>query len=141
AVRLLMASAVPHAVQSLLAPGALRFMRSLRATGEGHISSVTFRAGIVDPANSISVSINPPTRFLAEPRQVPNASYEKPLFERKLYELSLAGPFARRVLAELPDSFTLGELQKKLDSVLKIVRASDPESENVAKGILLLAQS
>jgi len=132
-------SVVPHPDQSALPPGALRFILSLRATGEGHISSVTFRTGFVDVQNQIS--INTPTRFLAEPRQVPNASYEKALFERKLYELGLAGPFTRRVLGELPDSFTLSDLQKKLDSVLRQVRATDPESESVAKGILHLAQS
>ena len=134
-------SIVPHPDQSGLAPGGLRFILSLRATGEGHISSVTFRTGIVDPANHISISINPPTRFLSEPRQVPNASYEKPLFERKLYELGLTSPFSRRVLGELNENFTLDELLKKLDAVLKHVRALDPESDNVAKGILLLAQS
>ncbi len=132
-------SIAPHPDQSGLAPGALRFILSLRATGEGHISSVTFRTGIVDAENQIS--INSPTRFLTEPRQVPNASYEKPLFERKLYELGLTNPFSRRLLDELNDTFTLGDLQKKIDSILKQVRALDPESDVVAKGILLLAQS
>src|SRR5713226_8426848 len=77
-------SIVPHPDQSELPPGALRFILSLRATGEGHISSITFRTGIVDTENKIT--INPPTRFLVEPRQVPNASYDKGLFERKLFE-------------------------------------------------------
>src|SRR5258708_25120291 len=77
-------SVVPHPDQSGLPPGSLRFILSLRATGEGHISSVTFRTGIVDAQNQIS--INTPTRFLTEPRRVPNASYQKSMFERKLYE-------------------------------------------------------
>jgi hypothetical protein len=132
-------SITPHPDQSGLAPGALRFILSLRATGEGHISSITFRTGFVDPKNRIS--LNSPTRFLTEPRQVPNASYEKPLFERKLYELGLTNPFSRSVIGQLPDAFTLEELQKKLDTVLKQVRSTDPESETVAKGVLLLAQS
>src|ERR1051326_2121104 len=51
------------------------------------------------------------------------------------------GPFARRLLGELSDSFTVADLQKKLDSILKLVRAMDPESDTIAKGILLLAQS
>src|SRR5215216_534816 len=89
-------SIVPHPDQSNLDPDCLRFILSLRATGEGHISSITFRTGIVDQNNEIAV--NTPTRFLTEPRQVPNASYEKPLFERKLYELGLTSPFSRRVL-------------------------------------------
>src|SRR5204863_7776235 len=84
-------SIAAHPDQSNLPPGSLRFILSLRATGEGHISSVTFRTGIVDDNNQIS--LNTPTRFLSEPRQVPNASYEKPLFEPKLYELGLTSPF------------------------------------------------
>src|SRR5581483_7283929 len=40
-------SIVPHPDQTDLPAGALRFVLSLRATGEGHISSITFRAGII----------------------------------------------------------------------------------------------
>src|ERR1051326_4400462 len=71
-------SIVPHPDQSDLPPGSLRFILSLRATGEGHISSVTFRTGIVNAENQVSV--NKPTPFLVEPEQIPNATYEKPLF-------------------------------------------------------------
>lgn len=132
-------SIVRHPDQSGLPVGSLRFILSLRATGEGHISSVTFRTGFVDANNQ--VRLNPPTRFLTEPRQVPNASYEKPLFERKLYELGLTNPFSRRVMTELKDSFTLADLERKLDWVLKQVRVMEPESDSVARSILLLAQS
>jgi predicted GH43/DUF377 family glycosyl hydrolase len=132
-------SIVAHPDQTNLAEGALRFIVSLRATGEGHISSVTFRTGIIDAERNIS--INTPTRFLTEPKQVPSASYEKALFERKLYELGLTGAFSRRVLELLPEHFTLTDLRKKLDSTLKQVRAIDPESETVSRAIFLLAQS
>src|ERR1017187_8489906 len=40
-------SIVPHPDQADLPPGTLRFILSLRATGEGHISSITFRTGII----------------------------------------------------------------------------------------------
>src|SRR5207237_5126502 len=63
------------------------------------------------------------------------------LFERKLYELGLTSPFSRRVMGELQEAFNMEELQKSLDGTLRQVRAIDPESETVAKGILLLAQS
>ena len=132
-------SIVRHPDQTGLPEGSLRFILSLRATGEGHISSVTFRTGFVDANNQ--VSLNPPTRFLAEPRQVPNASYDKPLFERKLYELGLTNPFSRRVMGELKESFTMSDLERKLDWVLKQVRVMDPQSDSVARSILLLAQS
>src|SRR6266404_3012016 len=68
-------SIVPHPDQSDLAPGSLRFVLSLRATGEGHISSITFRTGVVHADQRIEVF--PPTGFLTEPRQIPNPVYEK----------------------------------------------------------------
>src|SRR5436190_35786 len=53
-------SIVPHPDQSDVPAGALRFILSLRATGEGHISSVTFRTGIVD--GNQKITLNPPTQ-------------------------------------------------------------------------------
>jgi hypothetical protein len=41
-------SIVPHPDQTGLSEGDLRFIMSLRATGEGHISSIEFRSGIID---------------------------------------------------------------------------------------------
>src|SRR6266702_446664 len=89
-------SIVPHPDQTGLPPGALRFILSLRATGEGHISSITFRAGIIHPDHRIEVF--PTTGFLTEPRQIPNPLYEKALFERKLFELGLTNEITRRVM-------------------------------------------
>ena len=48
-------SIVPHPDQTGLPSGALRFILSLRATGEGHISSITFRTGIIHPDHRIEV--------------------------------------------------------------------------------------
>ena len=80
-------SIVPHPDQSDLPSGALRFILSLRATGEGHISSITFRTGIIHADHRIEVL--PPAGFLTEPRQIPNPRYDKALFERKLFELRI----------------------------------------------------
>lgn len=132
-------SIVAHPDQSGLPSGSLRFILSLRATGEGHISSITFRTGVAD--SNQNITLNPPTRFLAEPKQIPNASFEKSLFERKLYELNLTSPFSRRVVEEMPDNFTMEELRKKVFSALRQVRSTDPESSTVAHGILMLAES
>src|SRR3974377_2370379 len=46
-------SMVWHPDQSGLAPGSARFILSLRATGEGHISSITFRSGVIDAKNRL----------------------------------------------------------------------------------------
>lgn len=53
-------SVVPHPDQSGLADGEARFVLSLRGTGEGHISSICFRSGIVDAAGE--VRMDPPVR-------------------------------------------------------------------------------
>ncbi len=48
-------SIVPHPDQTGIPTGALRFILSLRATGEGHISSITFRTGIIHADQRIEV--------------------------------------------------------------------------------------
>src|SRR5687768_10519575 len=48
-------SIVPHPDQSGVPEGGLRFVISLRATGEGHISSIEFRTGMIRPDGSITV--------------------------------------------------------------------------------------
>ncbi len=132
-------SIVPHPDQSDLPPGSLRFILSLRATGEGHISSITFRTGFLDA--NCNIMINTPTRYSLEAVQVPNESYEKRQFERKLQELGLAGDFNRQVVQGLGDSFTLEELRGSLSLAMKQHQARGEEAEAVARKTLMLAQS
>ena len=132
-------SIVPHPDQSELPPGSLRFILSLRATGEGHISSITFRTGLLDAQGDIT--INPPTRYCIEPRQVPNASFEKCLFERKLRELGLIGEFTRQTLQHLDDYFTLEQLQAAVSQAAEYQGARDQQTAAVARKTLTLAQS
>ena len=132
-------SIVPHPDQSDLPPGALRFILSLRATGEGHISSITFRTGLLDARSNIT--INAPTRYCLEPEQVPSASYENNIFERKLQELGLVGDFSRQVLQGVGNSFTLDELRASLSRTAEQFRACNQETGAAAGKILTLAQS
>ena len=60
-------SIVPHPNQSGTPAGSLRFILSLRAVGEGHVSSLTFRSGTVAADGSIHVD---PTGRLASSPQV-----------------------------------------------------------------------
>jgi predicted GH43/DUF377 family glycosyl hydrolase len=132
-------SIVPHPDQSDLPPESMRFILSLRATGEGHISSITFRTGFLD--RNVEIAINAPTRYCLEPAQVPNAVYERGIFERKLQELGLTGDFSRRVLQGLADSFTLDELRSCIEMTVKQDQARDQETQAMARKILVLAQS
>lgn len=133
-------SIVPHPDQTGLEAGALRFILSLRATGEGHISSITFRTGIIHPDHRIEVFT--PTGFLTEPRRIPNPLYEKPLFTRKLSELGSTSDFTRRVMNRLGESFALEELRTALQA--EQFRSPDgmsPEDQAAAQGIWMLARS
>ena len=133
-------SIVPHPDQTDLPPGGLRFILSLRATGEGHISSITFRTGIVHPDQRIEVFT--PTGFLTEPRQIPNPLYQKALFGRKLSELGLTGEFTRRVMNKLGESFALEELRAGLKAEqFRLPDGMTQEDQNAAQGIWMLARS
>ncbi|HLP07537.1 MAG TPA: glycoside hydrolase family 130 protein [Opitutaceae bacterium] len=105
-------SIVLHPDQTDLPPGSTRFVLSLRATGEGHISSITFRTGTVDAEGR--VSINTPTRFVTEPRFQTDAPFQKLRFAQQLAELGFAGEFTKRTLAAVGANFTLSELRAAL---------------------------
>src|ERR1043166_2108384 len=132
-------SIVPHPDQTGLPKGALRFVLSLRATGEGHISSITFRVGVLSARHQ--VTLTPPVEFATEPERVPNVAYDKPLFARKLQELGVQNKFCRSVLEQLNDSFTIDELRHVLSAERKHAETSDAAADRAARGILLLAES
>ena len=59
-------SIVPHPDQSAVSSGSLRFILSLRAVGEGHVSSLTFRCGAI--AADGSITVDPTARLATSPR-------------------------------------------------------------------------
>ncbi len=59
-------SIVPHVDQSGAPPGGRRFILSLRAVGEGHVSSLTFRSGLI--AADGRVTIDPTARLASIPK-------------------------------------------------------------------------
>ena len=135
-------SIVPHPDQTGLHTGSLRFILSLRATGEGHVSSITFRTGVIHP--DLRIEACAPGGFLAEPRQIPNPIYEKPLFLRKLVELGLTCEFTSRVMNKIGESFTLQELRASIDSEANQAREGDGilmADHSAAQGIWMLARS
>ncbi|MDT8299473.1 MAG: glycosidase, partial [Spirochaetaceae bacterium] len=75
-------SIVKHPDQSSLTDGALRFVMSLRAVGEGHISSIEFRTGVVYPGGCIDIT--PPKKPLREPVCSISRPGEKVIMTRKV---------------------------------------------------------
>lgn len=132
-------SMVWHYDQSNVPPGSRRFLISLRATGEGHLSSIGFRSGLVHPDGTIT--IDQPSRYVTAPEVVPNALYEKTLFHQKLQELGIANGFVDLVLGSLDDRFTLQELEYSMQFVLRQHRMRQHEWGQLAAGVLSLAKA
>lgn len=131
-------SIVPHPDQSGLAAGELRFIMSLRATGEGHVSSIVFRTGTVDTAGEINFA--PITNYAAKMQVKTDRTYEKKLFYLKLIEMAAHSPAAAAVINELPDFFTYQQLDHKIAQIKQRPDHPSPFNET-AENMLWLARS
>lgn len=103
-------SIVPHHNQRHLPAGAVRFIMSLRATGEGHVSSIVFRTGVITADHQVHV--DPCARHAQPVRVVPDKQYDKPLFRRKLRDIGVHDRVVDLVLDRLGDSFTSRQLEE-----------------------------
>lgn len=108
-------SMVPHPDQAGVPAGGLRFIMSLRATGEGHISSIEFRMGQISAEGHIS--LDSVSRYVTMPEIVPNPSYRKKTFELKFHEMGFDNDYAKAVLAPLGDEFTRSDLNESVGTV------------------------
>ncbi|MDX1935221.1 MAG: glycoside hydrolase family 130 protein [Capsulimonadales bacterium] len=132
-------SLVWHPDQSGLPEGARRFIISLRAVGEGHLSSITFRSGVMGADNSLTLDEDSP--YVTTPEVVPNASYEKALFEKKLLEMERYSDYVAGVLAQLDEHFTMEHLRTAVQMLRRINRGRGEEAHRAANDILALAQA
>ena len=133
-------SLVWHPDQSNLPEGSRRFVLSLRSTGEGHISSITFRSGVIDAHSDIV--LDQVTPFVTTPETVPDPFYDKWLFQRTLFELGTADAFTERVLARLNDSFNMKELRAAVRGVeLEYRSQSKSLSPTASRSMLALAEA
>jgi hypothetical protein len=156
-------SIVEHPDQSEIRTDELRVIFSFRATGEGHISSVVFRTGILDRNDNLT--IEPVGKMLAEADKIVRNTYNKKSFRDKLDEIQdhasvilpatidnfkemqssenvissaiqdkfeeiqshaniLSSDF---ILDDLKDSFTYGELMKRLEITIKKDDLTEPQ--------------
>ncbi len=91
-------SIVPHPDQSHLKKGSLRFVMSLRATGEGHVSSIVFRSGVLDRNNTFL--FDPISDFVETPDQKLDPVYKRNPFQLKLEEMGVGNEISAHILNE-----------------------------------------
>jgi predicted GH43/DUF377 family glycosyl hydrolase len=132
-------SIVPHPDQSGLAPGGLRFIMSLRATGEGHISSIEFRTGVISESGDIGV--HEVSRYVTVPGVVPNPSYRKRIFAIKLHEMGFDNAGASAVLDPLGETFTRSDLAHAVSHARDEALPNPGEFERTLECIQWLADS
>ena len=133
-------SIVEHPDQSETGEYEKRVILSFRATGEGHISSIVFRSGVLDKNNIIS--LEPVGKMLAEAERIWRHEYDKVTFKSKLDEMkdiNAAIP-SELILDKLNDKFTYGELRDCIKEARKLCHFAK-EKEVLFNQILWLASS
>ncbi|MCZ6685878.1 MAG: glycoside hydrolase family 130 protein [Candidatus Dadabacteria bacterium] len=106
-------SIVPSLEQNGLPPGSTRFLMSLRATGEGHVSSIVFRRGVIDKDNNIIIETKSPVSRAM--RRIEDAEYETAKFRQRLADVGALSEFAEGVLSRVGERFTLRELGGEIE--------------------------
>lgn len=124
--------------QSNTRPGECAFVMSLRAVGEGHISSIEFRSGTLDATGR--PRFDPAGSRLVGGQRTPPTSYDNRQFCAKLYELGAGNDMAWSVLSPLPERFTPDELDRAL-TVLEQQGPPHAIRYETAKIIRVLASS
>jgi predicted GH43/DUF377 family glycosyl hydrolase len=133
-------SVVEHPDQSETGPDEKRVILSFRATGEGHISSIVFRTGVLDASNNLM--IEPVGKMLEKAERIRRHVYDKESFKRKLDEMKdFHGIIpSGLVLDKLKDKFTYGELYYCVEEAKKLLRPAS-EKEILFNQIIWLASS
>jgi len=101
--------------QAGLARGSKRFVMSLRAVGEGHLSSIEFRSGVVDAEGG--VLIEAPGTHLVGGRRTSPSNLDKAHFRAKLLELGAINDVSTSVLERLGAKFTIEQLEASLEAL------------------------
>ncbi len=121
-------SIIEHPDQTEIGPDEKRVIISFRATGEGHISSIVFRTGVLDKDNNFTVE--PVGNMLEEAEHIRRHVYNKESFSHKLDEMQEVHGIIPPglILDKLNDEFTYSELRKCIKEARKALHlASDKE--------------
>ncbi len=108
--------------QSFLLKGEKRVILSLRATGEGHLSSIVFRRGILDKDNNL--------RIMRVRNHIDMAtigkkkSYNKNRFIQKMHEMHIPEKYSAAIMEQLPDKFEYYQLKNAVEQLQTVNKIS-----------------
>ncbi|MDQ6903803.1 MAG: glycoside hydrolase family 130 protein [Bacteroidota bacterium] len=118
-------SIVTHPDQQNLPDGSQRFVMSLRATGEGHISSIIFQTGVVTALGEIKLDES--SQLFTPLKKNETATYSKDFIIKRV---AFFKDFKSELLDLLPAKFTAAE------AIELIGNNGDEYSKNVLKEII-----
>ena len=132
-------SVVEDPDQSGLSEGEMRVIISLRATGEGHISSLIFRGAVLSKDNKIKLP--EPGNMIDEAILVKDHLYRKEKFLNKLRDMNITSDFGKNVIEKLPPKFSYNEIYKTVLEAKKQESSWSMDKERTLNEIEWLAES
>ncbi len=131
-------SIVLHPDQKGVSKGSKRFVMSFRATGEGHVSSIEFRSGIIDENHDLY--FDPVSHYVDTPEIHTDPVYKRLHFHQKLEQIGAHTRVLDRLLEGLGEEFTFGELQTQIKH-LRSTKFRAKDKLNAIDTALWLARS
>lgn len=138
-------SIVAHPDQTGIPPGSMRFVMSLRATGEGHLSSIEFRSGLVGADGNLA--FDPISGSVTMP-EILYPPYRKPYFVRSLVNLGFDEALIGEILEPLAQEFEPEDLEEFLrrsdhwpNPAGLSAAESDPQRQTVREAIRWVAHN
>jgi predicted GH43/DUF377 family glycosyl hydrolase len=104
-------SMVPAPDQNDTSEDECRFVMSLRAVGEGHLSSIEFRSGTVGADGSVNLDEITP---FASTGEISPPLYDREMFQAKLDELGADHGYTRQIVKPLDDHFSHADLERSI---------------------------
>lgn len=132
-------SIVMHPDQSGLEPNSVRFIMSLRAVGEGHISSIVFSSGILGAQGNVLFDAE--SDYINTPKLHFDVSIDKHLFELKLAEMRSVNKITTYLLERLPERFNLDDLHAQIEDLSRQSLFDENQKHSTISSIIWLANS
>ncbi|MDT5010891.1 MAG: hypothetical protein QOH57_2508, partial [Mycobacterium sp.] len=122
-------SMVAHPDQSGIDSSSVRFVMSVRGIGEGHLSSIGFRTGLIDASGTVSVD---DSNAFATIGATEPAMLSAAVFRSELARMDDAGEAADFVLSSLGAHFTREALDNRLGRLRTSLRTRGHGAETIA---------
>ncbi|MFY7653181.1 MAG: response regulator, partial [Chitinophagaceae bacterium] len=115
--------------QGGLEAGQRRVIISFRATGEGHVSSIVFRGGLLDENNNLEIQTA--GRLLDEAESIRNHIYLKDAFKQKINQMGITDALVDVVLAKLKFEFDYNDLNRAIEETKHEINANEDQQKTL----------